>query len=298
MTVSGGARAVLVGGHESRNGADLQPLLRDLPGAVVTASGRPLHDVVTTLLAADDAPVAVLPMTWGRDPRLVADSARTLHWLARGPGAGRIALCAPFGTADHLVALLRRAATETAARHPGAAVVVSAPTGGPFDDAELHRVAHLVRTHGAGPDVEVACVAAPADLARAVHRARALGAPEVVVVPAGFATSDPLADALDDATSYGPLVAGPAVARIVRERVAAAEHALQHGDDGVADGLLADHDHGYAHSHAGVPGGGGHPHEHGPGAPHEHGHAHPHAHPHAHHEDGTRTPGLVHSHPA
>ena len=91
MTPEGG-RLVLVGGHESAQGRDLARLLDALPGASVTIAGRPLHNAVTSLLAQGAKRVTVLPMTWGRDPVLVADTARTLDWLATGPGAGRLAL--------------------------------------------------------------------------------------------------------------------------------------------------------------------------------------------------------------
>lgn len=271
MTVSTPqVRAVLVGGHESRQGADLDRLLAVLPGALVTPPGRLLHDRVRAVLESGAGPVAVLPMTWGRDPVAVADTARTLQWLSAGAARGRLVLCEPFGTIDHLVALLRTAAARTVATQPAAALVVAAPRADPFDDAELHRVAHLVRTHGAGLEVGVACVGADADLARAIGRERLLGADAVVVVPAGFAAVSPRPSALDGASFYGPLLSDRAIARIVGERVAAALHGLGHGRDGIADGLEADHGHGYAHSHEGVPATGGHPHTHG--HPHQHQH--------------------------
>ena len=84
---------VLVGGHE---------------GGDVVAPGRRLHVAVEATLD-EHAVAVVVPMTFGRDPAMVADAARTLQPLSmRQPG--RIALAAPFGTADHLVALLRGAA--------------------------------------------------------------------------------------------------------------------------------------------------------------------------------------------
>ncbi|WP_122817839.1 cobalamin biosynthesis protein CbiX [Nocardioides pantholopis] len=271
-------RLVLVGGHESAGTADLESLADALPGAILTRPGRPLHNRVSTLLAdhADhDTTVAVLPVTWGRDPVLVADTAKTLSWLRAGSGPGRLVLCDALGAIDHLVALVRRAATETVKRRPGAALVLAAPSAGPFDDAELHRVAHLVRAHGTGTEVEVACGSDEAALRRAVRRARLLGAEEVVVVPAGFARTCPALDAAADpmladpvlagTVFYGPLLSEQATLRIVGQRLADARHRLGHGDDGIDAGLLADHGHGYAHSHAVE----GHPHS----------HAHPHSHP-------------------
>jgi len=284
MPTADEARPVLVGGHESGNGADLVGLVRLLPGAVTVGPGRPLHDQVAARLADGDGPVVVVPMTWGRDPRLVAEAARTLHWLARHEGHGRLALSPPFGTADHLVATLRRAVNQTTTRHPGAAVVLAAPRADPFDDAELHRVAHLVRTHGAGSEVSVACVARPTDLDDAVRRARLLGAEEVVVVPAAFTVPDPAVVAAAGAQSFGPLMSDPAAARIVQERVTAAVHLLEHEQDGIGEGLLADHDHGYAHSHATDADGAGH--THGAAGAIGHTHRHPHAHLHEVRTDG------------
>ena len=280
---SGQARTVLVAGHESDGGAALAPIA-DTLGAVVTTSGRPLNDVVTALLTEGEDRVVVVPMTWGRDPVMVADTAKTLRWISATTGAGRVAQSADFGTVDHLVAWLRRAAERVSTR-PGTTLVVTAPSGDPFDDADLHRVAHLVRTHGAGVPVEVACVAEPGDLVEAVRRARLLGADHVVVVPAGFARTPP-AGLPEDASFFGPLLSQEAVLEVVRRRVAAAEHDLQHGDDGIAAGLLADHGHGYAHSHAFEDA----------GAEHQHGHAHPHAHPHAHSHTHVQADGTSHRH--
>ncbi|QMW66084.1 cobalamin biosynthesis protein CbiX [Mumia sp. ZJ1417] len=258
----GAVTTVLVGGHESAQGSDLVSLLDALPGAVVTPPGRALRDAVTTHLAADEARVAVLPMTWGRDPVMVADAAKTLSWIAASAGAGRVALCPSFGTIDHMVAWLRRAATETARQCHGSGMLVTAPSSNPFDDAELHRIAHLVRTHGAGVQVEVACVAATADLAHAVDRARLLGSDDVVVVPAGFARTAPAGLPSEHATFFGPLLSERAVLDVIRRRVGAAQHDLSHGLDGIAAGLLADHGHGYAHSHAFEVDAGGHSHPH------------------------------------
>lgn len=240
---------VLVGGHESAYGTDLVPLLDMLPGAVITPAGRPLHDAVTGLRGDGRRPVMVLPMTWGRDPVMVAETAKTLRWSAAGGGGGRVALCTEFGTADHLIAWLRRAAVDTARQRPGSGMIVAAPSSNPFDDAELHRIAHLVRTHGAGTQVEVACVGDRGDLTRAIERSRLLGADDVVVVPAGFSRTAPAGLPSDQASFFGPLLSEQAIVDVIRRRVAAAQHDLGHGRDGIADGLLADHGHGYAHSH-------------------------------------------------
>lgn len=259
-------RIILVAGHEASGGNDLDVVVQHLPGALVTAAGRPLHNTISAALRTPGVSVVVLAMTFGRNPTMVADTAKTLRWLADGDGRGRVALAAPFGTLDHLTAWLRKAANEIAARSPDSAVVIAARRSNPFDDAELHRVAHLVRTHGAGNEVEVSCTDTDAEVSGSLARLRLLGWDEAVVVPAGFARTF---DAeLPGARFYGPLMSVDAVLKVVADRVRAAGHDLSHGRDGIAAGLEADHGHGYAHSHA---------FELDAGAS---GHAHPHTHPH------------------
>ncbi|WP_158647970.1 sirohydrochlorin chelatase [Nocardioides houyundeii] len=268
---SGPPSLVLVTGHEGGESRDLLGLAVVVPAHVVVSTRRSLHHQVTSLLDATDAMVAVLPMTWGRDPVLVAESAKSLHWLATTVQPGRLLLCDAFGTPDHLVAHLRRAVRETSMSRPEAGVVVAAPAGNPFDDAELHRLAHLVRAHGAGTQVEVACTGEGGDAEETLRRCRLLGLQEVVVVPAGF-DRWPESDA-PGVTSYGPLLSAQAAGRVFAQRLSQARHRAEHGDDGIAQGLSADHGHGYAHSHdvGGAPAHAQHhPHAHAPGHPHPH----------------------------
>lgn len=238
-------RVVLVGGHESDGGADLARFETVLPCARAVRPGRPLHDLATEALEAG-ATVVVVPMTFGRDPAMVADTARTLQWIAtHHDGPLPLALAPPFGVADHLTARLRAAAGAVGARDPSAALVVAARAGDPSDDAELHRIAHLVRVHGPGVEVEVATLAADADIAPVLDRLRRLGHERSVVVPGGFGAGldvDPAAPAFAGMTHGGPLMAEPAVGRIVTERVDTALHDLRHGNDGIAEGLAAGHD--------------------------------------------------------
>ncbi|MCQ1949792.1 hypothetical protein NNX28_07590 [Arthrobacter sp. zg-Y859] len=287
-----GATVVLVGGHESDNGVDLSFITASVPGALITPAGRPLHNVLTRLRGdradgADLAPVVVLPMTFGRNPTLVADTAKTLRWLEAGAvphGAARapLALADEFGTRDHLTAWLRTAAVEVRRLAPEAAVLIVADAANPFDDAELYRIAHLVRTHGAGNLVEVAAVTDADALLEAVRRLGLLGSTETVVVPAGFrrvatvhGEAVPFGEGgFAEARFYGALLSEQAVLRVIGERVRDALHNLSHGSTGIDAGLQADHGHGYAHSHA-FDADSGHPHNHGAANSHPHHHPAP-----------------------
>jgi hypothetical protein len=291
-------RTILVGGHESADGADLVRLERVVEGAVAAQPGRQFHNTVSDALTRGET-VVVVPMTFGRNPTMVADTAKTLKWLsAKHPG--KVALTAPFGSIDHLTAWLRTAANEARAVDPDAALVVVAPRSNPFDEAELHRVAYLVGTHGALADVVPAILDDDAAVTTAIDRLKRLGIEHTVVVPAGFAASSSAAfgsGALADARFAGPLLSDSAIAGVIRTRVRAALDALADGHDGIGDGLEADHGHGYAHSHAFEDSQGGHSHSHG-GNSHSHGHTHPHTHgteePHSHAHD--HADGTVHAH--
>lgn len=285
------AAVILVGGHESDGGRTL-PAPADLrtPGGRVgpvvrtTGGGRDLERTLARALEARTSgpPVVVVPMTLGRDPRLVSDTARTVRWAARGVDTGALALAPPFGTADHLVGHLRTACRRLG--DDGAAILITAPAADPFDDAELYRVAALVRTHSPHEIVEVGLRRPGSGLEVGLERCRLLGAARIAVVPAELGVPD---------GADGPLLSAPAIASIVAARVATALHRLaDHGDDGVAAAHDADHHHGFAHSH----GDDEHGHAHGPA--HSHGaqgggpsHTHsgdvdtgrrPHDHPHPH----------------
>ncbi|MEU3562612.1 cobalamin biosynthesis protein CbiX [Kitasatospora sp. NPDC006786] len=269
MTRNQAATVVLAGGHESDGGRDLAALVAGGstgPAAArppttvppttrpptagsatvhaVAPAGRPLTEAVrSALAAAGDGPVCVVPMTLGRDPGLVADTARALRWLAAGEGRGRLALTAPFAAADHLIGWLRAAAGAA----PDGAVLVTAPAAGPFEDAELFRIARLARQYGRHRWVEVALDGGDPDPAEGAERCRLLGAREVTAVPASFGPA--LRTPLPGVRDGGPLLRPSAVAGVVAARTAAALHLLGHGEDGILAGLDAEHGHGYAHSH-------------------------------------------------
>jgi sirohydrochlorin ferrochelatase len=237
---------VLVGGHESRDGHALAalaawPELLGEPPLRIAAAGRPLAAAIGQKAGTQGfrGPVVVVPMTLGRDPRLVADTARTVRWIARDRPEGAIVLAEPFGTPDHLVSWLR-AACRT---HPDdTAILIAAPAADPFDDAELHRIAALVRVFGTHPLVEVALLTPGGHALRdGLERCRRLGAGQVAIVPAGFESP---------AGTAGPLLAPVAVASVISARAATACRRLaESGEDGVSAALAADHHHGFAHAH-------------------------------------------------
>lgn len=261
-------RIVLVGGHESSDGAGLQRLVDVDHPWLIAAPGRSLASAVEAAVTAGQS-VTVVPMTFGLDPTLIAETAKTLRWIRERGGAGAgITLAQPFGTTDHLIAHLRGAAVRLQRVAAGAALVIAAAHSDNFNDAEVHRVAHLVRVESATPEVAVALQRPGHDpLPEVAERLGRLGYARSGVIPAGFneITDLPPTDH-HSMIPCGRLMTTGAIQRIVAERVAAAHHAAQHGHDGIDPALNADHDHGYAHSHndAGT----------------EHGHTHSHAHSH------------------
>ncbi|MEV6122047.1 cobalamin biosynthesis protein CbiX [Streptomyces sp. NPDC052077] len=273
---------VAVGGHESDGGRALRGLLD--PGVARVGRGRELLARVRAERARDE-PVCVVPMTLGRDPDLIADAARTLLALSPAERAGTV-LAGPFGTADHLTGWLRSAALRVPADR---ALLVTAPTGDPFSDADLFRIARLVRQYGRHRLVETALIGGDPDPAEGVRRCRALGAERVTPLAASWVLPVLPAGASDPVR---PLLTAPAVAGVLAARAADAWHLHdRHGDDGLSRALTAAHGHGHAHSHG--PGDDGHDH----GTPgHGHGHGTPsHGHGPGGHDHGHGTPGHGHA---
>ncbi|MFE2460506.1 sirohydrochlorin chelatase [Streptomyces sp. NPDC059402] len=268
---------VAVCGHESDGGRAVRDLLD--PRVSCVPGGRELFRRVRASRTRGED-VCVVPMTLGRDPELVADAARTLLGLTSRERAGTV-LAEPFGTAEHLVGWLRAAA----ARVPeDRALLVSAPSGDPFADAELFRIARLVRQYGRHRTVEVALTGGDPDPAEGVRRCRALGAKRVVLLPAAWA-APPVPDP-GHCEPGGPLLTASATAGVLDARVGDAWHRRdRHGDDGLSRGLTAAHGHGHSHSH-----GPGDDHEHGP-KDHGHGSHGPDGHGH-----GPGEPGRGHIH--
>ncbi|MFG2595598.1 sirohydrochlorin chelatase [Streptomyces sp. NPDC048462] len=259
---------IAVCGHEAGYGRALEGLVD--PEVSVVPSGRELFRSISAHRRRGEE-TAVVPMTLGRDPELVADTARTLRAVAGGD-LTPIVLTEPFGTAQHLVGWLRAAAGRVP---EDSALLVTAPSGDPFEDAELYRIAALVRRYGRHALVEVAFTGGDPDPAEGVRRCRLLGAERVALLPAGFAPPEVPEPTGPVADGAGPLVSASALRRVLAERVAdARRRRREHGDDGIAAGLAAAENHGHSHTH---PPGAGHDHGHGH---HHHGPGHPNPHQH------------------
>ena len=255
------SRVVLAVGAEARGLPDL--------GFPVAAPGRELERTLAEIAGAktgDTAPdsVVVVPMSFGREPTLTADCARTLSALraaadcaaSAGP---RLALSEPLGTPGDLIVHLRAALR----REVGAdGALVMSPSIDPFADAELFRIARLARQYGRPELVEVAFdggAEPDPTLAAGLERCRLLGVARPALIPAhlgpapapesaaDFAAEPGTGDRLPGAGEY---LCSPAVLRsLISTRAAAANHRLAHGDDGIHAGTHAEDGHGYAHSH-------------------------------------------------
>ena len=240
------AAVVIVGGHEGGATVDVEPLVEHGPLFRAPSARQPLEEVVHQALESTDGPVCVVPMTLGRDPVLVADAARTLMPVVEGPGAGRVVLTEPFADATLLVGWLRVAVGQVVdpLNAKDVAVVLTAKAFNRFDDAELFRIAHLVKVQADVPWLEVALRGGDPDLPDVLDRCKQLGAREFAVIPADFrtATETPMPDVIDG----GPLLSPAAISGMLATRIAAALLKLGRDEDnGIASGLDADHLHGH-----------------------------------------------------
>ena len=244
------AAVVIVGGHEGGAEVAVDPLVEYRPLLRASSPASRLEQTVGQALDNTDLPVCVVPMTLGRDPRLVADAARTLMSLTGGAAAGRVALAEPFGTETLLTGWLRVAVAQAVdlADAKDTAVVLTARAANRFDDAELFLVAHLVRVEAGLPWVEVAFRGGEPTLAEVLSRCEQLGAHRFAVVPADFAPASET-PVTHGVINGGPLLSPSTIAGMLATRVASALFRLSRGDDGIAAGLDADHGHG----HGGTP---------------------------------------------
>lgn len=230
LPAAGAARAavVLVGGHEGGADVAVEPSRERGPLLRAASAHRELRQALRHALEMSDQPVCVVPMTLGRDPGLVADTARTLMSVACGAAAGRIVLAEPFGSATLLTGWLRVAVARAVEPFDatGLAVVLTANAANRFDDAELCRIAHLVKVRAGVPWVEVAFHGGDPGPAEVQHRCETLGVRRIAVVRADFGSA-----------GSGPLLSPATVSGVLATRVAAAMLKLGRGDDGIAHGL-------------------------------------------------------------
>jgi len=211
-----------------------------VPGiGAVAAAGREL----STALRERPRAVAV-PLTLGRDLGLAPAAAQTLAWAARDRTPGDLLLAEPLGTLTHLVGWIRAAVTRVLRGGDfRGAVLLVAPAGGPEADAELFKVARLVRQYLPVRWVEVALDGGEPGVAEGVARCHRLGAGEVALVPAALVPPPRCAGASE---ATGPLLGPAALAALIRERAAEAERRWDRDGD---DGLTVAHSHGAIHHH-------------------------------------------------
>jgi sirohydrochlorin cobaltochelatase len=244
------AAVVLVGGHEGGADVAVDPLVEYGPLVRAASARQRLVEAVYEALDGSESPVCVVPMTLGRDPGLVADAARTLTSLGAA-AAGRVMLAEPFGNAILLAGWLRVAVSRAAGLlgSTDLAVLLTANAANRFDDAELFRIAHLVRVENDLPWVEVAFRGGHPDVAEGVKRCEQLGARRVAVIPADFgpATDIPMPGVIGG----GPLLTPSAISGMLATRIARALLKLSQGDDGIGAGVAADPGHGHGGELAG-----------------------------------------------
>ncbi|MFI6394298.1 sirohydrochlorin chelatase [Nonomuraea sp. NPDC050540] len=239
MTVPG-YEILLAVGAESRGGLCLPPLLGP-DGPRVCAVDRELRSAISR------RPAVVVPMTLGRDPDLSAVAAQALRWAARGRADGELLLARPLAGTGHLVGWLR-AALVHAKLTAASAVLLVAPAIGPEPDAELFKIARLVRQFTPVRWVEVALSGGDPDVDEGVERCRLLGAEEVVLVPASFVP----APARPGTRTAGPLLGRASLLTLIHRRAAEAGHRWSgHRDDGLAEPMPHTHIHEETHTHVG-----------------------------------------------
>ncbi|MEY9892917.1 sirohydrochlorin cobaltochelatase [Catenulispora sp. MAP5-51] len=241
LPTAGVARAsvVLVGGHEGGADVDVEPSIEREALFRAASARRDLKTTVEQALESNDLPVCVVPMTLGRDPGLVADTARALMAVTDGAAGGRLVLADPFGTATLLTGWLRVAVAQAAGSpcSPDLAVVLTANAANKFDDAELCRIAHLVKVQARLSWVEVAFRDGDPAPAEVVERCETLGARRIALVPADFrSVGGPPASGVINGE---PLLSSATVSGVLATRTAAALLKLSRGDDGIAAGLNA-----------------------------------------------------------
>ncbi|HIW91826.1 MAG TPA: hypothetical protein H9870_09230 [Candidatus Corynebacterium avicola] len=232
------------------------------PDALAEASGTPVvtgpRDLAhfTEQARSQDAALVVIPAGTNRDLTSITQAAQALQWAQR---QGTTVVLGPsLIDATRAIAELRRHLRAAAKDHD--AVLFHAATVDPFADAELLRRVRLAQQFSENLLVEVAFEGSWPSVETARERLRLLGATSVADVRADLAL-------IEGST---PLFRRSALATAADRASHTALHlAEDHGDDGIAAGLLADHETGFAHSHG--------------DEGHSHSHSHSHSHGNSHH---------------
>lgn len=239
---------VLYAGAEAPTPSSLQ----DATGVPVVTGPRDLARHAEQA-RTQDVPLVVVPAGTGRALTSVTQAAQALQWAKRS--GTRVVLGPSLIDATRAIAEMRRHLRAAAKDHD--AVLFRANTVDPFADAELLRRVRLAQQYSEDLLVEVAFEGSWPSVDTARDRLGLLGATNVTAIRADLGA--------DGGTA---LFRPSSLATAVERAAHMALHLLRdHHDDGIADGLLADHATGFAHSH-GDEGG------------HEHSHSHSHSHHH------------------
>lgn len=209
----------------------------------------------------DHRSLIVVPAGTGRDLTSVTQAAQALQWAQRFDH--KVALAPSLIDATRTIAELRRHLRAAVKSHDS--VLFVAQTVDPFADAELVRRIRLARQFSEQLLVETTFEGSWPEPERAKERLRLLGAENPAVIRADLGVE----------SGAVQLFRKGALVTAVEEATKTAVHRLRdNGDNGVAAGLLADHEQGFAHSH------GDEDHSHGHSHSHSHGHSHGHTHSH------------------
>lgn len=247
MTVSLESLTVLYAGAEVPTPSSLQ----DATGVPVVTGPRDLARHAEQA-RTQDVPLVVVPAGTGRALTSVTQAAQALQWAKRS--GTRVVLGPSLIDAPRAIAEMRRHLRAAATGHD--AVLFRANTVDAFADAELLRRVRLAQQYSEDLLVEVAFEGSWPSVDTARDRLGLLGATNVTAIRADLGA--------DGGTA---LFRPSSLTTAVQRAAHTALHLLRdHHDDGIADGLLADHATGFAHSHGD-----------------EGGHTHTHSHSHSHH---------------
>lgn len=249
--------------------------LAEQGGFPVASSTRELTELIE---ATQSLRVVVVPASTGRDLTAITQVAQTLTWLKSSGSVPQLLLAAPIFNDTYTIAYLRRRIRAATQRGSDALAFVAQAVD-PFADAELFRRVRLAEQYSEKIQVSLcfdAKLPTKADVFPTLEQTMLtldkLGATRVELARADLGL-------WEDGEQRFDLCGARALHTAIHLSARNAQHAAEHGDDGLAAGLLADHAAGFAHSHGDED---GHAHQHEHSHPHPHSHSHAHAHSHAH----------------